>query len=62
MKKEGKNSFIEDEVSSINHLVRVLSKHIEKLEAAYKRKDHHEFNIIKKEILQIQKRIHSLIK
>ena len=62
MKKEGGISFAESEVSDINHLIKVLSRHIEKFEAAYKRKDSREFNILKKEILQIEKKIHSLIK
>lgn len=51
-----------DEISEINHLLIVLNSHIEKLEQAYNRKEHEKFNILKKEILQMQKRIHSLIK
>ncbi|MEK6847969.1 MAG: hypothetical protein AABX50_02500 [Nanoarchaeota archaeon] len=62
MKKEGRISFAEGEISDINHLIKVLSRHIEKFEAAYKRKDPREFNILKKEILQIEKKIHALIK
>ena len=31
-------NLIEDEISDLNHLIKVLGKHIEKFEAAYKRK------------------------
>jgi DNA-directed RNA polymerase subunit L len=62
MKKEGKDSLIGDEISAINHLMRVLEKHIGKLEIAYRKKDHTNFNILKKEIIQLQKKIHSIIK
>ncbi|MCX6749765.1 MAG: hypothetical protein NTW17_03430 [Candidatus Pacearchaeota archaeon] len=62
MKKGEQFSFIEGEIHEINHLVRVLGRHIKKFEDAYKRKDAHEFNILKKEIIQIQKKIHSIMK
>lgn len=53
---------VETGLTDINHLIKVLGKHIELLDAAYKRKDHREFNILKKHVLEIQRRIHSLIK
>jgi hypothetical protein len=65
MKKEGGNSsgfLTDDEISTINHLIRVLGKHIEKFEAAYTRKDSQEFNSLKRGILQIQRKINSLVK
>jgi hypothetical protein len=62
MKKGDKTSLIDDEISQINHLIRVLGRYIEKFEAAYARRDHKEFNILKREILQIQRKIYSLIK
>ncbi|MGA2130176.1 MAG: hypothetical protein ABSG05_00990 [Candidatus Pacearchaeota archaeon] len=61
MKKGERNSAVEGEISSINYLIRMLGMHVQKLEEAYKKKDHREFNIIKKEIIQIQKKIHTLI-
>ncbi len=62
MKKSEQFSFIEGEIYDINHLIKVLGRHIEKFEEAYKRKDSREFNILKKEIIQIQKKISSLVK
>ena len=62
MKKSEQFSFIESEIYDINHLIKVLGRHIEKFEEAYKRKDSREFNILKKEIIQIQKKISSLVK
>jgi hypothetical protein len=62
MKKGEQFSFIEGEISDINHLIKVLSRHIERFEEAYKRKEPKEFNILKKEIIQIQKKIATLIK
>ncbi len=65
MKKEGGNSsgfLVDDEISTINHLIRVLGKHIEKFEKAYIRRDSGEFNSLKKEVLQIQRKINSLVK
>ena len=61
MKKGERNSVVEGEISSINYLIRMLSRHIQRLEEAYKKKDHREFNNIRKEIIQIQKKIHTLI-
>lgn len=62
MKKGDKISLAEDEISEINHLIKVLGRHLKKFEAAYIKKDHKEFNSLKKEILQIQRKIHSLVK
>ncbi len=65
MKKRGELSvqnLIEDEISDLNYLIKVLGKHIERFDAAYKRKDHREFNILKKQVLELQRRIHSSIK
>ncbi len=61
MKKGEINSDVEDGISSISYLVRMLSRHIKKLEEAYERKNQREFNILKKEIIQIQKKIHTFI-
>ena len=62
MKKGDKISLIDDEISQINHLIKVLGRHIEKFETAYTRRDHKEFNSLKSNIIQIQRKIHSLIK
>lgn len=62
MKKGDKISLIDDEISQINHLIKVLGRHIEKFEAAYTRRDHKEFNLLKRDMLQIQRKIHSLVK
>ena len=62
MKKGDKTSLLGDEISQINHLIKVLGRHIEKFEAAYTRRDHKEFNSLKREILQIQRKIHSLVR
>lgn len=62
MIKEGRISLAENEISDIIHLIKVLGKHIEKFEETYNKKDHLKFNILKKEILQIQKKIHSILK
>lgn len=62
MKKGDKISLIDDEISQINHLIKVLGRHIEKFEAAYTRRDHKEFNSLKRDMLQIQRKIHSLVK
>jgi len=62
MKKGDKISLIDDEISQVNHLIKVLGRHIEKFEAAYTRRDHKEFNSLKREMLQIQRKIHSLVK
>jgi hypothetical protein len=62
MEKGGKASLMRNEVSDINHIIKVLNGHIEKFEAAYKKGNHNEFNILKKEIIQLQKKIHSLVK
>ena len=62
MKKGDKISLIDDEISQVNHLIRVLGRHIEKFESAYLRRDSREFNSLKREILQIQRKIHSLVK
>jgi len=53
-------TMIEKNILDIKHLIKVLEKHIEKLDLAYKNKDHREFNILKKQVLEIQRRIHSL--
>ena len=55
-------SMIEDEISELNHLIRILGRHIEKFEEAYKKKDSREFNILKRHIIEIQRRIHSIIR
>ena len=55
-------NIIETNISDIKYLLKILGKHIEKLDSAYKRKDHREFNILKKQVLELQRRIHSLIK
>ena len=62
MRKGDKFSFVEDEISEINHLIKVLGRHLKKFEDAYIRKDSREFNLLKKEILQIQRKIHSIVK
>ena len=62
MKSGDKTSLLGDEISQINHLIKVLGRHIEKFEAAYNRRDHKEFNSLKREILQIQRKIHSLVR
>ena len=62
MKKGDKISLIDDEISQVNHLIKVLGRHIEKFEAAYTRRDHKEFNSLKRDMLQIQRKIHSLVK
>ena len=62
MEKGGKTSLLGDEISQINHLIKVLGRHIEKFEAAYIRRDHKEFNSLKREKLQIQRKIHSLVR
>jgi len=54
-------NIIEDEISDVNHLIKVLGKHLEKFEAAYRKKDPREFNILKKQVLELQRRIHSII-
>lgn len=61
MKKGEINSAVEDGMSSINYLMRMLGRHIKKLEEAYEREDQREFNKLKKEIIQIQKKIHTFI-
>ncbi|MEK6840434.1 MAG: hypothetical protein AABX79_00585 [Nanoarchaeota archaeon] len=61
MKKGDKVSMIDRGILEINHLIKVLGTNIEKLGEAYSRKDHREFNLLKKEILQIQRKINSLI-
>jgi hypothetical protein len=64
MKKEGgifSGNFAGDNISAINHLIKILERHLERFEKAYERKDSKEFNILKREILQLQRKIHSLI-
>ena len=61
MKKEDK-IFPDDKFSAVNQHIKALEKHIEKLEEAYNKKDHREFNFLKKQVIQTQKKIHSLIK
>ncbi len=53
---------LSENLSEINRLIRVLGRHLEKFEEAYNKKDPVKFNLLKKEILQIQERIHSLIR
>lgn len=60
MKEGEKISDIKEDAENIGHLVRVLKRHIEKLEEAYKKKNHVEFNLLKKQILQIQRKIHEI--
>ena len=63
MKKRERVSLInEQDLDSLNHLMKVLGKHIERLEAAYVGQDHIEFNVLKKGVLQIQRKINSLLK
>jgi len=52
----------ESNISQINHLIKVLGRHLEKFEEAHKEKDPLKFNLIKREIIQIQRKIHSLIR
>ena len=61
MKKSDEISDIKGDISAINHLIRVLNSHTIRLEEAYKRKDSLEFNALKKEILQLQKKIHEIL-
>ena len=53
---------IEGGISEINHLVKVLGMQVEKLDEAYKGKDPVKFNIIKKQILELQRKIQGLVK
>ena len=61
MKKEGKFSLIRGEVSKINTLIKTLEKQIKDFESAYMKKDFQEFNSLKKEIIQTQRKIDSII-
>ena len=45
----------------INYLVKNLGKQIEKLDQAHRSGDSGKFNIIKKQVLELQRKIHSLI-
>jgi len=62
MKKGDKISLVEDEISEINHLIKVLGRHLKKFEEAYIRQDSQEFNSLKKMMIQMQRKIHSLVK
>ena len=62
MKKGDKISLIDDEISQISHLIRVLGRYIEKFEVAYTKRDSQEFNSLKRGILQIERKISSLVK
>ena len=62
MKKGDKIFLMEGEISAINHLIKVLGTHVKKFEAAYIRKDSREFNSLKKGMIQIQRKIHSIVK
>ena len=61
MKKEGKFSLVKVEVSRINTLIKTLEKQINDFESAYMKKDFQEFNSLKKEIIQTQRKIDSII-
>jgi len=61
MKRGDKISLVEGEILEINHLIKILGKHLKKFEEAYIRRDSKEFNLLKGEILQIQRKIHSII-
>ena len=52
MKKEGAYSS-----DILSKLMKTLDIYIERFEKAYQRKDYAEFNLIKKEIIQMQKKI-----
>lgn len=52
---------IEKNILDIKHLVKILEKHIERLDIAHKKKDHLEFNMLKKYVLEFQRKINSLI-
>jgi len=61
--KKGEGSFLaENEISQIQHLINVLGKQIEQFEVAYNSRNPVQFNSIKKKIIQIQRKIQSLIK
>ena len=62
MKKGDKISLVEDEILEINHLIKVLGRNLKKFEEAYIRRDSQEFNSLKKMVIQIQRKIHSLVK
>lgn len=64
MKKEGKDSLAapvnDEKIFAVNQLLKALEKQIEKFEAAYIEKDPREFNSLKKDILQLQRKINDL--
>ena len=60
--KKGDNFYsIDKDITDINHLIRILDTLIKKLEIAYISKDSFGFNSLKKDILQIQRKIHSML-
>ena len=60
MKKEVRRNHAEI-MSDINYIIRILGRTIERMDEAYVRKDHLNFNILKKQVLQLQRKIHSLM-
>ena len=54
-------SFLGSNVREIAKLMKDLEKYIEKFEEAYNKKNTREFNILKKQVLQIQKQIQALV-
>ncbi len=61
MKKGDKISLSEGEISEINNLIKILENKIKEFEWAYIRRDSEEFNLLKKDIIQMQRKIDSII-
>lgn len=58
MKKGDEAAALRKQALEIHHLVKVLENHIDKMEKAYEKRDHEEFNRLKKEVIMLQKKIH----
>ncbi len=48
--------------SDIGYLIKILGKQMEKLDQAYNKKDAIKFNIVKKQVLELQRMISSMAK
>jgi len=51
-----------EDIPFLNQLIKSLEETESKLEEAYEKKDYEDFNKLKKFMMQIQKRIHEIIR
>lgn len=62
MKTGDETSLAEGEILEMGSLMKALEIQVKKFEEAYEKKDSQKFNSLKKDILQMQRRIYNIVR